>query len=326
MSHFTVAVITKGMPTREAIDKALAPYQENNMGDCPREYMEFHSYSEEYKDEYENGTDERARLKDGRLVYTWSDELYREISKLEYERFERAKAHTSQRCGKYYVKDLKYVGAEIITISYKELYKTFNEYLEKEIGAEFDEEMQDYGYWENPNAKWDWYQIGGRWAGRLKVDAQNENVRIGEPSIFMKENPYKTDDEYQRVDSARVKDIITNDPDTYKQKLRFWELYIEGQEPQNDEEKDMIKWEFRKKEYFINKYGTKEKYAELESTFSTWAVITKDGEWHEAGTMGWFACSSASSDDEVAFIENYKKVVFDNAEEDDYMTIVDCHI
>jgi hypothetical protein len=22
-----------------------------------------------------------------------------------------------------------------------------------------------FGYWQNPNAKWDWYEVGGRWAG-----------------------------------------------------------------------------------------------------------------------------------------------------------------
>ena len=334
MSHFTVAVITKGKPAIEEIELALAPYQENNMGDCPREYMKFHSYSEEYKDEYENGTTERAKMPSGRLVYTWSSELNREISKEEYEKL---KAENVKGLGmtrgfnepeRYYIRDLEYVGAEIVTIPYKKLYKTFNEYLEEEQNAKFDEEMQDYGYWENPNAKWDWYQIGGRYAGRIRTNANNEDVGYGEKSLFYgSKNPYESENENIKcVDSARVKDIIVNDPNEYKRKLRFWELYVEGQEPQNEEEKDMIKWVFYKKEYFINKYGTKERYAELESTFTTWAVITKDGQWHEAGTMGWFACSSATIDEEVAFQENYKKFVFDNAEEDDYMTLVDCHI
>lgn len=55
MSHFTVAVITDGKPTYEKISKALAPYQENNMGDCPKEYLTFHSLSKKYKEEYETG-------------------------------------------------------------------------------------------------------------------------------------------------------------------------------------------------------------------------------------------------------------------------------
>lgn len=37
MSHFTVAVFSDGSKT---VEKLLAPYQENNMGDCPKEYLE----------------------------------------------------------------------------------------------------------------------------------------------------------------------------------------------------------------------------------------------------------------------------------------------
>ena len=40
MSHYTVAVFTK-TGTEAEIDKLLAPYQDNNMGDCPKEYLTF---------------------------------------------------------------------------------------------------------------------------------------------------------------------------------------------------------------------------------------------------------------------------------------------
>lgn len=46
MSHFTVGVICKELNDYE---KLLAPYQENNMGDCPKEYLEFTSTSKEEK-------------------------------------------------------------------------------------------------------------------------------------------------------------------------------------------------------------------------------------------------------------------------------------
>lgn len=331
MSHFAVAVITKGKPTEDQISKMLAPYQENNMGDCPREYMVFHSESKEYKDEYENGKDKRARLKDGRLVYCWDSCLYREISEFEYEKAkENGKNVTSEGFGdnkKYFVRDLEFANAEIVEVAWKELYKTFDEYMKDYHDSHYDEEMKDYGYWENPNAKWDWFEIGGRYAGHIKTLSNNSDVGVGTPSLLMRYNPYETENQdIQLVDSARIKDIIIHDEKAYQEKLRFWELYIEGQEPQNDKEKEMIKWVFYKKEYFIERYKTKENFAELESMLSTWAVITKDGKWYEPGTMGWFACSSASIEDESAFFENYKKFVFDSAEEDDYMTIVDCHI
>ena len=93
MSHFTVAVFTK-TGTEKEVDRLLAPYQENNMGDCPKEYLAF---------------------------------------------------------------------------------------VEDE-DADMDEETGKRGYWENPNAKWDWYQIGGRWNGLLvstKGTARGTPSQIG---------------------------------------------------------------------------------------------------------------------------------------------------
>lgn len=46
-----------------------------------------------------------------------------------------------------------------------------------------------YGFWINPKGCWDWYQIGGRWAGQLpvKADFQERNVDTGERSWTNKE-------------------------------------------------------------------------------------------------------------------------------------------
>ena len=43
-------------------------------------------------------------------------------------------------------------------------YDTEQEVIEK-LGKDFD---SDEGYWQNPNAKWDWWEIGGRFGGRFK--------------------------------------------------------------------------------------------------------------------------------------------------------------
>ncbi|AOQ24615.1 hypothetical protein MTAT_19600 [Moorella thermoacetica] len=46
----------------------------------------------------------------------------------------------------------------------------------------YEEHEGKFGYWQNPNAKWDWWQIGGRWKRKLLVNGT-------------------------WVDSARIKDI-----------------------------------------------------------------------------------------------------------------------
>lgn len=50
MSHFTVAVIT---PSLNSVEDLLALFQENNMGNCPEEYLAFFDVEEEYQRSYE---------------------------------------------------------------------------------------------------------------------------------------------------------------------------------------------------------------------------------------------------------------------------------
>lgn len=312
MSHFTVAVITKGKPTEEQIHKALAPYQENNMGDCPKEYLKWHSVTAEEKERYRNGTVKMLKMEDGRLLNIWEAGFWEEEIN-----------DNGCKCRRYKVPD----NLEKVEVPYIQLYPTFEQFMKKRSSNSFDEEMQDYGYWENPNEKWEWYQIGGRFAGKIKVKYENQDIQYDSISTFLAQNPYNNENvSIKNVDCARIKDIIIFSQKDYIEAIRFWELYIEKQEPKNEKEKDMIKECFYKKEYYLNKYKTKEKYAYCQSQFSTWAVITKDGKWHEPGTMGVCATSSATLEEELAFEENYKKLVFDNAEEDDYLTVVDCHI
>ena len=51
---------------------------------------------------------------------------------------------------------------------------TWEQYLEED-GLKHHPE-HGWGYWHNPNAKWDWYQIGGRWERVMP----NHHVKLGE--------------------------------------------------------------------------------------------------------------------------------------------------
>ena len=42
-----------------------------------------------------------------------------------------------------------------------------SEWIESWHNYSLNEEGTGYGYYKNPFEKWDWYQIGGRWAGSL---------------------------------------------------------------------------------------------------------------------------------------------------------------
>lgn len=185
----------------------------------------------------------------------------------------------------------------------------------------------------NPNSRWDWYDIGGRWRNLLLTKKDNKDV-VAECSLvdLMTQGKNLSKDApkgYKWVDGARIKDIdfkkAVEFRDTYNKAIRFWETYIEGQEPQTEEEKEAIKWEFYKKEYYIERYETKENYAKMESTFTCWALLDETG-WHEKGKMGWWATNDSTKDSEELFVEKFTETLNKPENQDKYLIIVDCHI
>jgi hypothetical protein len=63
-------------------------------------------------------------------------------------------------------------------VTLKEKYPNYNDYLTQYHGVE-DVNAKKYGYWHNPNAKWDWYTLGGRWANMLELtNGQRTDVAL----------------------------------------------------------------------------------------------------------------------------------------------------
>ena len=298
MSHFTVAVITKGKPTYEMIENALAPYDENKEVVTWTTKQDLIAKTRKEIEDYKNST--YARYLKDKEAYKRDCTNDKHIEYLENE----------------FPKKLKWTD--------EECYQDAIKWEEEENIAPDGSLRSTY----NPKSKWDWFQVGGRWAGRLSVSIDCENCGIGEKSWgWGNENPYEADGLYKRVDSARIKDLVfPNYQKEYDKAKRFWELYIEKQEPITEADKEAIEWVFRKEQYYIDTYKSKETYAECEATFYTYAVIDKYGEWHAKGEMGFWGMSSEDKDSVVNYIKGYKEKVFDSADEDDYITIVDCHI
>lgn len=64
----------------------------------------------------------------------------------------------------------------------QKVYKTFEKYAEDYRGYEYNKEEKRYGFYCNPNAMWDWYQIGGRWPVTFLVKADCTEYSFGERS------------------------------------------------------------------------------------------------------------------------------------------------
>lgn len=139
MSHFTVMVFGDD-PERQ-----LAPFQENNMGDCPEEYMEFMDCTDEVKEEWENGNTERMFNAAGEHFAPWDPDVHDYIDN----------------------KRVPKEGYVEKTVPFKEMYANIDQFAEDWFG--YQKEDDEYGYWCNPNSKWDWYLLGGRWRGYFKV-------------------------------------------------------------------------------------------------------------------------------------------------------------
>jgi hypothetical protein len=80
------------------------------------------------------------------------------------------------------------------TLKINEKYPDYDTYLENYHGITNKEEQ---GYWNNPNAKWDWHLLGGRWSGMIKLKEGKKGI-IGEPGVF---------DNNIGIDQARKGDI-----------------------------------------------------------------------------------------------------------------------
>lgn len=277
MSHFTVLVVG------ENYEKQLAPYQENNMGDCPKEYLKFYDETDDLLKEYNEESQEMVRDSNGDLISRYDN---------------RASSLNNP---------------EIIKVPFKQIYSTFDEFAQKYHGYEKKDENGRYGYWENPNRKWDWYKVGGRWRGffKLKKEAMDgaTEALIGKPGIF-------NNDPIFDADICRKGDIDWEG--MKKDKIIESEQLYEEYKEKDGEDKGIFAFT-----YDIRDGESKEDYIKRQTITSTYAVV-KDGKWYERGEMGWWGISKDKMS-ENEWHEQFNKLI-ENLSDDTLLTLVDCHI
>lgn len=150
----------------------------------------------------------------------------------------------------------------------------------------------------NPDSKWDWYRIGGRFSDLLET--------------------YTTVSEWfdGYSDSAKVKNIdFAGNLEIYDESIVEW-----------DDIMNNIANTWYTKEYYQEYYDSAEDYARRNSEFNTLAVVLPDGSWHEKGSMGWFGLSSETPEEARDWDRNYRERFIDTADPEWILTIVDCHI
>jgi hypothetical protein len=347
MSHFTVLVIG------ENPEEQLKPFDENLR-------VEFNDKTEEYREEYETKmVDEFYCSSHSSWGHRISKELFETLQKSKVGRvivydvkkldaFAYLKLGGKYR-GYYEVENGKrckgtmwFEVEEILEtthpdsttcfegkvrlrkiskpkkIALKDRYPDYEEYLRDWHGVE-DDERQGYDY--NPKAKWDWYQLGGRWTGYFKLKPGKKGD-LGEYSLVSEHRA-----EFGTADQALKKDIdfdkmeheqFEKSSETYD---KFEAAYKAGTLKPGDGY-----WE-----YGVENTGdrdnyvpeTREQYIKRCAPVRTFAVL-KDGVWIEKGEMGWFGIASNEKDPDE-WNNEYKKLI-DSLPDNTLLSVYDCHI
>lgn len=162
--------------------------------------------------------------------------------------------------------------------------------------------------------------MGGRWSDKLKLKTGCQGNR-GERSWTNANQPSRAG----YCSQAQLKDVdFSPDQEVYDKECRFWEVVVEGDSIREGEDPKQFYTPY-KRECYLEKFENKERYARSCASFSTWAVVTPDGEWHEAGTMGWFGTSDATAESISEYENEWQRIMLE-ADPNLWISIVDCHI
>ena len=225
----------------------------------------------------------------------------------------------------YYIKEL-YMSKEDYINSYKnehpdttltdkQIYATANDMY---TGVEED---GIYDYY-NPDAKWDWYEIGGRWSNSLKV---KKDAQFNMGGHYGKMGTPEGKGRYRWVDAAPLCEIEwdlmnTISPEQKKKASEFWDKYVLNQDSNYD-----AKFAY-KREYYLDRYKTKEEYIKRTNIFTTHDLLVEDREWITVGDMGWFGCDGSTYDSETDYIKQFYDIVKAPEYQNYWFVVVDCHI
>ena len=170
----------------------------------------------------------------------------------------------------------------------------------EELLAPFSDNLQVEPYYENeddpymttynPNSRWDWFVLGGRWAGMLPTKNGDKNVaqkKDVDYSLVFKEATQEANKSYD-IFEENIKDL---QPSLSNSALEYWCVDSGGREK------------------FVQNY--------LDRLGVTYAILTSDGKWQERE----MAVYEKPKNEWVS----YCREVFDSLPDDAWMLVYDIH-
>jgi hypothetical protein len=226
-------------------------------------------------------------------------------------------------------------------------YRRFSDFMKEYHG--YKQEDGKWGRWTNPNAKWDWYKLGGRWTGFFKLKKGADGI-TGSPGLMTLEaepgyadTALKKDIDFDAMrQEAKEKAIAHFDKvtelcgGTIPKIEKTWEQIREKHEDidaarEEYHEQESVKTFKKASEitYWRNTLEdyqcTREEWGERakKSAILTFAVV-KNREWYERGSMGWWGMVSDEKDKDEW--ERQFHDMLDSLSDDTLLSVYDCHI
>lgn len=360
MSHFSVLVVTTSRPSQADLERIMMPWHEFECTGYNNEYVQDIDRTEEALAEFANATVTRIKAPDGTLhsFFDEKGEWRREFSQTEKDTIFGTDRRT------YFVPS-GYEKVEVPAPEVESAAEWISGYYGWPVAGQSDGYEAKYGYIEidasgnvvkcidrtNPDRKWDWWVVGGRWSGHLRLKDHATPI-LGKRGLMGSH----ADDHPKATDQAMIRDLdivgVTREAEAEAAALWDKVSAVVGDMPKPDDFQTVVArnnndYTKAREEYwaqpviaaiknsFPEQFGH-EREIEASSTsraefivksgrerMQTFAVV-KDGKWYERGKMGWWACVSNEMDADDWSTEFYKLIL--GLPETDWLTVVDCHI
>jgi hypothetical protein len=310
MSHFSVIVVGND------IERQLQPYHEYECTDVLDEFVVFVDETEQMEEEFRTKTMTMLVDSDGNAKFPHADEFYRDPTPEEEKiagmgsGFGKGIVWTSRdwNDGRGYRAKIRFIPEDHIKkeIPVNKIYKSVEEYCRDYHGYRNENFKEGrIGRMTNPNAKWDYWGIGGRWDGVLISNGKEVNSALKKDvDIAAMEKP--------QVDHA----------------TKVWGEWHSNIRQMPDGDKEKKDWIYKNIGWFTTKKDieklesmSKEEYVACMSMWAPYAVVW-NGKWYAKGEMGWFACSTNEESNWSGQFKQLWKEIPDS----EMITIVDCHI
>lgn len=395
MSHFSVLVIG------DNVEEQLAPYHEFECTGLDDEYVVDVDVTESYRSRYSESSRTMIESPDGKLYYPYDDEFYREPTEDELKEVSiggmgsftlngvRLQYHSKDwGDGKGYRPKVRFIPHNWVEteVPVKKL-SSFKAYVEGDfnegffVSSEDELDMEDthkYGYGlldengevlkvinrTNPNRKWDWYVVGGRWAGMLPIKPEYQSKYIGNRPNFSwgwsdgdKKDVIESlnqdialkghvDFDYiknkAQLKAEETYDFVYDNVISKEEKGRAWKDIYDDTTIENHDEKiklynnqpivKLFEEVDRKSDLISTFYDKVEDFYISRDEYVTNKVnsaiptfaLVMDGKWYEKGEMGWWGMS----DDKMTQNEWNREFMklLESVGDNTLLTVVDCHI